>query len=304
MKITVIGAGAMGGLFASKLSEKNDVTIIDLNKALIDKINSEGLKLIEKDGSEKSYYFKGATSSEGIEKQDLIILFVKAMFSKSALDSNKSIIGSNTYLLTMQNGMGHEELLSNYVDKDHVLLGTTQHNASVKALGENIHGGDGPSAISSLGANTEEVEEIARTLTLSNIDCKVTADVKRMIWQKIFTNISASVLTGILQQPLGYIAKDEYTWTLCTKLIEEAVEVAKADGYEFSYEEKCNDVRKVCENSPKGLTSVYADIKNGRRTEVDTISGAVLRKAKKLGIFTPYTEYTVTLIHSMENRNN
>lgn len=302
MKITVIGAGAMGGLFASKLSEKNDVTIIDLNRTLIEKIEKDGLLLTETDGVTKAYHFNARTSSENMETQDLIILFVKAMFSHSALEANKAIIGDDTYLLTMQNGMGHESLLEEFVNKDHVLLGTTQHNASVKALGENIHGGKGPSYISSMGENNEKVMDIAKTLTDSGIECTVSENVKRMIWEKLFTNISASVLTGILQKPLGYIAADPNAWALCERLIKEAVIVAKADGYDFDFAEKCENVKKVCNNSPEGLTSVYADIKNGRRTEVDTISGAVLKKAKEYGIDVPYTEYSITLIHALENR--
>ena len=302
MKITVIGAGAMGGLFASKLSEKNEVTIIDLNRDLIDKISNDGLLLIEPNGEEKTYHLRARTTSEGMEKQDLIILFVKAMFSRSALENNKALIGDDTFLLTMQNGMGHENLLGEFVDKDHVLLGTTQHNASVKALGVNIHGGSGQSYISSMGKNNDKVELIASTLSNAEIECTVSENVKRMIWEKLFTNISASVLTGILQKPLGYIHSDKNAWDLCTKLIQEAIIVAKADGYEFDYEQKCEGVKKVCTNSPEGLTSVYADIRNGRKTEVDTISGAVLKKANEYGIDVPYTEYSIKLIHALENR--
>lgn len=292
----------MGGLFASRLSEMNDVTIIDLNKDLINKITNEGLVLIEPNGEERTYHFNARTTSEGMDKQDLVILFVKAMFSRSALDNNKAIIGDDTFILTMQNGMGHENLLGEYVDKNHVLLGTTQHNASVKDLGVNIHGGSGMSYISSMGNNDENVDKIATVLTEAGIECAVSENVKRMIWEKLFTNISASVLTGILQKPLGYIYNDPNAWTLCKKLIEEAVCVAKADGYDFDYEEKCNGVKKVCLNSPEGLTSVYSDIRNGRRTEVDTISGAVFKKAQQYGIPVPYTEYSITLIHALENR--
>ena len=118
----------------------------------------------------------------------------------------------------------------------------------------------------------------------------------------MFTNVSASVLTGILQVPLGYIVTDVDAWDLCTHLIQETVDVAKALGMGFDYEEKCAEVKGVCERSPQGLTSIYADLKNHRKSEVDTISGSVVRAGLKAGIPTPCHSFVVRLVHAMEGR--
>lgn len=302
MNIAVIGAGAMGGLFSCLLSKENNVTVIDLNTALIDKINKDGFRLTSPEGVPSVYHMHAATSCSGMPEQDLVILFVKSMFSVSALDSNKPIIGPNTFLLSMQNGMGHEDTLIRYADEDHVLLGTTQHNASIEGLAENRHNGRGPNALCNLSGKTEMCAHIAAALTEAGIDTKVDPNVRRMIWNKLFTNISASVLTGILQVKLGFITENPNAYSICKTLIAEAVKTAKADGFDFDLDEKIADVTRVCNNTPTGVTSIYYDLKNGNRTEVDTISGAVLKTARKYGIDVPVTETMVNLVHALEAR--
>ena len=143
MKIAVLGAGAMGGLFSAYLSRQNEVTVIDVNPAVVEKINADGLTVTEPDGASAVYHPHAVLSTEGMAPVDLIVVFVKAMFSESALTNNKGIIGPDTYLMTLQNGSGHEDLLGKFVPQDHIIIGTTQHNASVAGPGATKHGGSG-----------------------------------------------------------------------------------------------------------------------------------------------------------------
>ena len=118
----------------------------------------------------------------------------------------------------------------------------------------------------------------------------------------MFTNVSASALTAALQVPLGFISGNAYAWALCQKLIREAVDVAAALGMHFDYDEKVAEVKAVCDNSPKGLTSIYSALRDGRRTEVDTISGSVVAAGREVGVPTPSHDFLVALIHAMEAR--
>lgn len=127
---------------------------------------------------------------------------------------------------------------------------------------------------------------------------------RRLIWEKLFTNVSASVLTGVLQKPLGFIAENPHAWALCGQLVREAVAVAAGEGLVFDAEEKLAQVRAVCEGSPQGLTSIYADLRDGRKTEVDTISGSVVRAARRSGVGAPTHEAMVRLVHAMEAGRN
>ena len=121
MRIAVIGAGAMGSIYGGHLSLHNDVYLVDTNQAVVDAVNANGLTL-EENGQDNVYHPTAVTSTADLEPVDLIILFVKALFSKAALGGNKHLIGPNTYVLTLQNGSGHEDILSEFVAQDHIII--------------------------------------------------------------------------------------------------------------------------------------------------------------------------------------
>ncbi len=302
MRIAVIGAGAMGALYGGYLSRKHDVLLVDVNRAQVDAINARGLTIHEPDGGMTLCRPRAFLSTQGMAPAAVVILFVKAMFSGSALESNRSLIGPDTVLMTLQNGSGHEETLLKYADRAHVVLGTTQHNSAVLGFGEIRHGGSGKTCIGCLDGDSQRLAPIARAFTACGLETVCDDRVQRLIWDKLFTNVSASVLTGVLQVPLGFIAKNAHAWALCETLVREAAAVAAGDGFAFDAEEKIAQVRAVCERSPEGLTSIYADLRDGRRTEVDTISGSVLRASRRNGVPAPTHEAMVALVHAMEAR--
>lgn len=302
MKIAVLGAGAMGGLYSAYLSRHNEVTVIDVNAQVVKKINADGLEVQEPDGTSAVYHPHAVLSTEEMEPVDLIVVFVKAMFSESALNNNRSIIGPETYLMTLQNGSGHEDMLGKFVPQEHIIIGTTQHNASVAGFGVTKHGGSGMTHMGCVTGDVNRLQKFADAFTACGLDADVSDGVQKMIWNKMFTNVSASVLTGALQVPLGFISADENAWKLCCQLIREAVDVAAALGMDFDYDEKVAEVKAVCDKSPNGLTSIYADLRDGRRSEVDTISGSIVRAGVKAGVPTPSHCFLVGLIHAMENR--
>ena len=300
MRIAVIGAGAMGALYGGYLSRKHDVLLVDVNQTQVDTINAKGLSIHEPDGSVTLCHPKAVLDTQGMEPVDVIILFVKAMFSDSALANNRSLIGPDTMVMTLQNGSGHEDTLLKYVDREHVVIGTTQHNSAVLGFGEIRHGGSGKTCIGCLDGGAQRLAPIAEAFAQSGLETVCDDQVQRLIWDKLFTNVSLSVLTGVLQVPMGFIARDAHAWALCQTLVREAVAVAAGDGYVFDVEEKIAQVRAVSEKSPEGLTSIYADLKNGRKTEVDTISGSVVRASRRNGVPAPTHEAMVALVHAME----
>lgn len=302
MRIAVLGAGAMGGLFGGYLSRGHEVIVVDVNEKVVEAINAQGLTVEESDGTRAVYHPLAAVSTAGMKPVDLIIVFVKAMFSEAALESNRALIGPDTYVMTLQNGSGHEEVLGRFVDQAHIIIGTTQHNASALGVGVTRHGGSGITHMGCVEGDVRRLQRFADAFCACGLEADVSDGVQRMIWEKMFTNVSASVLTGVLQVPLGYIAENEHARALCSRLVREAVDVAAGIGLAFDYERKLEEVLAVCTRSPQGLTSIYMDIRQGRRTEVDTISGSVVRASRKCGVPAPTHEAMVALVHAMEGR--
>lgn len=302
MRIAVIGAGAMGSIYGGHLSLHHEVFLIDTNQAVVDQINKDGLKLLE-NGEDIIYHPTALTSTEGQEPMDLVILFVKALFSKAALTNNQGIIGPNTYLMTLQNGSGHEDLLGEFVPQNHIIIGTTEDNGAVLAPGYVRRGGTGKTNIGMLVEDSEGfLLKLKKVLDSCGFMGYVHENIQQLIWNKLFTNVSLSAVTGVLQVPMGFIAGNTHAWTITKKLIHEAVEVAHGLGLEADEAEITEKVRLTSVNSPEGITSICADLKNGRKTEVNTISGSVVRASKKCGVPAPTHELIVELVHAMEER--
>lgn len=115
MKIAVLGAGAMGSLYGAKLSHTQDVTMVDVNETLINHINQNGIVVQEADGTEETYTLKAVKSGTDIGVQDLVIVFVKGIFTKDTIRQNLSMIGSNTLVMTLQNGAGNNRDIAKFV---------------------------------------------------------------------------------------------------------------------------------------------------------------------------------------------
>jgi 2-dehydropantoate 2-reductase len=293
----------MGCLFGGYLSQRNDVWMVDIDEQRVKTINEKGVAIAEKDG-ENIFMPKATTDTTGLNAMDLIVVFVKSMFTLDALKQNQHLIGKDTYIMTLQNGAGHEAKLIQFTDDDHVLIGTTQHNSSIISDGHIHHGGGGKTTIGILGGNSSRIQHIADTFSNCGFETTVSDNVKEQIWKKLFLNTAASSLTAVLQVPLGFILDDPYACPLMEWLAHEAVVVANAEGFShFDAEEVIEEIKRVLDNARDGYTSIYADLKNGVRTEVDTISGSVVDTANRLDVPVPYHEFVVSLIHAMENKN-
>jgi 2-dehydropantoate 2-reductase len=302
MRIAILGSGAMGMLFGGYLSKDNEVILIDIDRTKVDKINKNGIRIKEPDGNIIKANPKASMSVEGLGKMDLVIVFVKAMDLRKALASNLDLISPNTYVLSLQNGSGHDAVMKEFIAVERAVIGTTQHNSSIIETGVVHHGGGGMTFIGLIGCKGDELKGIQDAFNRCNLETEIADDIQRKIWEKLFTNVSASVLTAILQTQLGFLIKSKHAWLLTEQLIKEAVAVANGEGMAFEEEMIVNQVHKLLENASDGYTSIYADIRDGRKTEVDTISGAVVLAGKRNHVPTPSHEFVVGLIHAMEDK--
>lgn len=142
MRIAVIGARAMGSIYGGRLSLKNEVYLIATRETLAEEINSRGLK-IEELGQVNIYHPTAVTDSSELGPMDLVILFVKATASETALSQNAGLIGPETRLMTLQNGAGHEDILGKFAPPERIIIGTTEDNGAVLGPAHVRRGGEG-----------------------------------------------------------------------------------------------------------------------------------------------------------------
>ena len=301
MKIAVIGPGAMGLLYGAKLSAFAEVVLVGNNAEHVKEVNDNGIILI-RDGNETVYHVPAVLSGQITEPADMILLFTKAYLTEAALEQNRALIGPNTVLLTLQNGAGHEEVLSKYTDKKNILVGTTAQGSYRENAHMIVNSGLGDTVVGAISDEFTEIEVIGAVFEQSGFPCIISDNIRRTVWNKLMINASSSVLSGVLGVNQGYVAENSYAWEICKDLIREICQTATEEGYPFDEEEQIERITNHLKNAPGGYTSIYADLKNGRKTEVDYISGSVVRAAKRQGKTVPTQELMVRMVHAMEGR--
>ncbi|ONI37885.1 2-dehydropantoate 2-reductase [Candidatus Epulonipiscium fishelsonii] len=300
MKIAVVGAGAMGSIYGGKLSQNNEVYLVDVNQAYVDFVNNNGLILSEKD-TENIYHPKAVSDSSNLPKMDLIILFVKSIFSEVALQNNKNLIGENTYVMTLQNGAGHEDILQKFVPLERIIRGTTEDVGTVLELGKVRRSGDGNTNIGMLVETDSTIlNDIKQTFDDAGFNVRIKDNIQQIVWDKLINNASLSATTGVLKCTIGYLNENQYANNMMRALFDEVCAVAKAQGLEVDKELSWEKITAVTINSKDGVTSISTDLQNGKKTEVDTITGAVVRMGHKLGVPVKTQEFVLNTIHAME----
>lgn len=301
MKIIVIGAGAMGCLYGAYLSRHNDVTMLDVYEPQVESINQNGVTVLEEDGTEQ--HFSGVCAMKSgtcSEVADLVIVFVKSTHTESSLEENKGLFGENTLVMTLQNGAGNDRKIAKYVKTENIIIGTSKHNSVNLGGGKIRHSGNG---VTTIGSNLEEnphLQTVADLLTEAGFQSAISDDIQRIIWSKLFVNLSINTFTAITETPIAYMIENQYAWDFAEKMICEAVDVAEADGTHFSYMEVLDMVHRVCENAGKGYSSMYQDVKRCIPTEINAINGAIVEQARRYNVSVPYNSLIVDLIHAIE----
>lgn len=304
MKIAVIGAGAMGTLFGGKLAMTgNEVTMVDVVPVVLDTINKDGIELEDESGMHK-IPVRAIKSEDAKEAVDLAILFTKTLYSRSALENAvKTLIGKDTYVLTLQNGLGNIELINEFVDLEQILVGVTNYASDVKGPGKISTGGGQGSYVKIYTASLKESAMLQKTheaLVEAGFHASITKDVYVAIWEKVGFNAAINATTAIVHAPCGAIGAVEEGRFLAAKIAEETAMVGQAHGVNVKAEDIIHSLENTYEVHKDHYTSMAQDLKNKRKTEARFINGGIVAKAKEKGLQVPYTEAVYCLLRTIE----
>lgn len=298
MKIAILGAGALGCVYGTYFAKNNDVTMVVRRKEAADFINKHGITMV-KDGEEINEKVSAVLSGESMEVQDLIVVLVKGYDTQKALLGISSAIGDNTLVLSLQNGMGNYENIVPYVNKSNIVMGTSGTGAHIISEAKVMFAGASYDYIGSKVGALDKVKIVEKLFIEAGLDnVIVEQNIDRAIWSKLFINVGINALTALLEKKNSILVENEHGNKLSRLLISEAVKVANKDGMEFDIEETINNFEKSI--IAKNKSSMLQDILLKRRTEIDTINGAIVKKGKELEVNTPYNEFVCELIRTKE----
>ncbi|MBW2571288.1 MAG: 2-dehydropantoate 2-reductase [Deltaproteobacteria bacterium] len=300
MKITVVGAGAMGSLFGALLSESGiSVRLYDIWAEHVKAINENGLG-IELDGKTRSVNVKATTDKKTIGKADLAIIFVKSTRTGDAARVASELVSSTGFVLTLQNGMGNADIIAEVIDPGRIIAGTTSHGATMLEPGLIRHAGIGPTLIGMWsGDEKAAAQSIADVFNKAGIATETMDDIRSVVWKKLIINVGINAITALTAIKNGQILDLSSTRALVHAAVEEAMEVARTHGIKIP-DDMVEHVFQVAEATGANRSSMGQDVDNKRQTEIGAINGAVVKEAQKLGLNVPVNQTLTTLLETLQ----
>lgn len=300
MKIVVIGAGAMGSLFGALLAESGeDVRLYDIWEEHVKAINQKGLG-IELDDKTRSINVNATSDKRQIGKTDLAIIFVKSTQTGDAAVTASKLLSNSGFVLTLQNGMGNADIIGEVLDPGRIIAGTTSHGATMLGPGNIRHAGTGPTVIGMWsGIQKPGIQKIADVFNKAGIATETVDDVRNVIWAKLLVNVGINAITALTGIKNGRILDLTATKALACAAVEEAMEVARAQGVKVA-DNTVEHVFHIAEATSANRSSMGQDVDNKRQTEISAINGAIVKEAQKLGIHVPVNQTLTALIETLQ----
>jgi len=293
MNVIVLGAGAIGSVYAAKLAANHDVTVV-ARGAHVQAINREGLRMIGREVLTAPV--RATTAVDAVPPNTLVLLTTKVNDNRAAAASIAHLVRDDTIILCVQNGLHGERIVKAAIgDRSVVLRAITQFGAifrepgvvDLKVSGYTlIEAGDRSRAIASL-------------LTASGLDGRVSDDINVDVWRKLIFNCVINPITSIIGTEVGGIA-DVGLDALNQIVIDECLDVARADGVAFDID--FLQALKEAFGPSRNIASMRQDLLKGKPTEIDHMNGAVAELGRRYGIACPVNAALVTIIKAMESR--
>ena len=303
LKICMLGAGALGCAIGGVLTEAgNEVWLIDRKAASVDTLNRRGL-LLREDGVDRTVAVRAASNAQAAGQVDLVIVLVKSFHTADAMRGALCLLGPDTLVLSLQNGLGHEDILAGIVGRERVLAGKTYAGGTQIGIGHVMIGTKGKDThIGELdGRITERVRLVAATFNAAGLATTVSDNIMGTIWDKLLVNVATGALCGITGLPYGELYQLAEIEACGVAAVAEAMAVAQASGIELS----TTDARQPWVKAAAGLpfdfkTSMLQSLEKGSITEIDYINGAIVRQGLKCGVATPFNQTLVACIKGVE----
>lgn len=306
MKITVIGAGAIGCLFGGFLKKAGaDVSFLEKDEKKVNKINRKGIVIEGITGIHSIKNVFATSNPKDIKNCDLILIAVKAYDTLSALPSIKQILEPSTAILTIQNGIGNTEILLDNFEKFHVMAGVTTEGATVLDDGDILYAGIGETTLGTYAqGQVKKLKKFVALLNFSGLKASITDNIEGYIWNKLIINCGINALASILRVKNGRLLETNESRKILRSAAAEVVMVARKKYIDLPFDDYTKKTEQICRKTADNTNSMLQDLAKGRKTEINYLNGAVVMEGKKVKVLTPVNELLTNLILSLENINS
>jgi len=302
MKIAVVGPGAMGCLFAAFLAESGqEILLVDHDAKRAEFLNKNGL-FVEGISGQHRVTVPVSTSPGDAATADIVLICVKSYNTRTAIENLAPVLKPETRVLTLQNGVGNVEILSETCGQNRVWGGVTSQGATALEPGHVRHAGTGQTIIGAASGpgQEEQLASVSGVFAQAGFPCTVAAEVAPVIWSKLIVNVGINPLTAITRLKNGQLLDYPGTEKLMEMGVTEAVAVTRAMDIEPIFPDPVEHVKSVARATAGNIASMLQDVLAKRKTEIDSINGAVVTHGKRLGISTPINEALTALVKTIE----
>lgn len=304
MKIAIVGCGAMGSVYAALLADAgHEVWAIDSWKEHVEAMRSKGLRL-EGASGDRTVKVNATTNPADAGTCDLAILATKAMHVEKAAQSMAPLLGKDTVVLSIQNGLGGPDTAARVLGRERVMVGVVGgFGASMKGPGHAHHNGWELVRLGEFGGPvTPRLRKVEEVWKSGGFRVKCFDDIDQLVWEKLICNVCFSGTCAVTERTIVEVMQDPDTWVVASGCATEAYNVARARGIRLDVDDPVAYVRAFGEKIPNARPSMLLDHMAGRMSEIEAINGAIPPAAKAVGVAAPYNEVIGALVRAKERR--
>ena len=302
MKILIMGTGGVGGYYGGLLAQQgNEVTFIARGAHLY-AIRHEGLKVKSIHGDFKVFRANATDDPAKVEPVDLVLFCVKTYNTDDAAEAIRPVIGPQTAVLSLQNGIDAAERIGKVVGMEHVIGGATWLSSAVEE----------PGVIKQIsqfrrivfgeleGGRSERLRSIFEVLNSTGVTVEVSEDIQKILWTKFVFISAVSTLGSLTRLPMGDYRSVPETRSLLSGIMQEVEALARAQGIPLDPDIVQKSLDFMDHAAPHIKPSMQLDVESGRRTELESMVGVIGRKGRQLGISTPVADFLYSSLLPVE----
>jgi len=291
VKIAILGSGAIGGYFGARLAAAGeDVAFIARGRQLA-AMREGGLDLRSPRGDLRLDVLRATDDPASIGPVDVVLFTVKLWSTEEAASQLAPLMGRDTAVISLQNGVEANDVLARAVGREHLMGGVCYIAATLDRPGSVHHSGQMARLVFGElgGKRTRRAEAFleACTRAKAGFDAELSADIDRAIWEKFVFIVGLSAITTLTRRPIGPVRSDPDTRALLLEVMREAVAVGRAKGVAMDPDFAEKRLAFVDTLPAEMTSSMHNDLDRGNRLEVGWLSGAVVRLGRETGVATP-----------------
>lgn len=303
MRAAILGAGSLGCAIGGKLAGAgHEIILINRNAAQVEALERDGLTLVEGE-RETTMRVEAARAPEGLAPVDLLIVLVKSFHTREAARAAAALLKPDGLALSLQNGLGHEEILAETFGADRVIGGKTYVGGLMIAPGRVAAGVAGKETIIGelSGGLSPRVAALAGTLEAAGLHTIASPDIMAAMWDKLLVNVATGALSAITRLTYGDLYRIPAMQETALAAVREAMAVAAALGVAVTTRDPLAPWVKASAGLPADFkASMLQSLEKGSITEIDFINGAVTRAGRRTGVPTPVNDTLVACVRGVE----